>query len=262
MREEIRQKVDAALNRLSHAYIIQAPAGEETLKLTKHLASAYVCTSQHMRPCGECAGCRKAQGDIHPDVIYLSTVDGKRNITVEQVRHLRTQAYIRPNEAPRKVLVIKEAETMNESAQNALLKVLEDGPAYLSFLLVTEQSQQLLPTIRSRCEILNLTAGAEGKAAELDEDLLAAARELAHLLIADEERALVEYAAQLEQRKWEKDTLPAFFDAVETVLQPELLKRPKQMLALIEHLKRIRRAALFNVGTGHLFGWLTAESGN
>ncbi len=252
-------RLEAALSRLSHAYIICAPAGEEALSLAQTLAAAYICADQDKRPCGVCAGCRKAQGNIHPDIIYLSAADGKRNITVDQVRQLRAQAYIRPNEAPRKVFVIKNAETMNDNAQNALLKVLEDGPAYLAFLLLSEQPQLLLPTIRSRCEILNLMDQTQDRGVELDEELRSAVQELTLRLTSGNERALAEYTAQLEQKKWEKDTFLAFLDAVEDALQENLLQNSKQYLPLIEHLKKIRRAALFNVGMGHLLGWLTVE---
>ena len=92
---------------------------------------------------------------IHPDVRWVGD-DGK-DITVGQVRALRSDAYIRPNEAQRKVYVIENAQTMNASAQNAMLKLLEEGPAYAAFLLLTDNAAALLPTVRSRCEVLALS---------------------------------------------------------------------------------------------------------
>ena len=71
-----------------------------------------------------------------------------------QVRALRADAYIRPNEAERKVYILENAQTMNASAQNAMLKLLEEGPAYAAFLLLTDNAAALLPTVRSRCEHL------------------------------------------------------------------------------------------------------------
>ena len=258
MGDGVRRRLEAAVSRLSHAYIIEGPVKETTHALADHLAQAYVCSSQESKPCGVCSDCRKAAGNIHPDIIRVSLPEDKREIVVGQIRQLRSEAYIRPNEADRKVFVIEDAQTMNESAQNALLKVLEDGPQYLSFLLLTENSQQLLTTIRSRCETLSLAARSGENAPKASEELQKTAEQLASLLLEGEELALVELTTALEVKKPDKDTLLALFDLVEHVLRDQLQKRPREVLVLIEHLRRVRQAVLFNVGTGHLLGWLAA----
>lgn len=258
MDETVRVRLDAALSRLSHAYMITGASDAEAEKFAKYLAAVYVCSGQGEKPCGVCSGCRKAESGIHPDIIRVTVPEDKRFISVEQVRQLRAEAYIRPNEAARKVFIIKDAQAMNDSAQNALLKVLEDGPEYLAFLLLVEYPQQLLPTIRSRCETLSLISRSDGDGAELDAEQKTAADELARLLIQGEARALMEYTVGLENKKWGKDTLLAFLGAVEAALQPELEADPRRILPLIERVKQVRRAALFNVGTGHLLGWLAA----
>ena len=258
--EGVRRRLEKSLNRLSHAYIISGPPGSGASTLADLLAAAYVCSGTGDRPCGVCPGCRKAKGNIHPDIIRLTVPEGKRNITVEQVRQLRADAYVRPNEAHRKVFLIEDAQAMNDSAQNALLKVLEDGPDYLSFLLLAENSQQLLPTIRSRCETLSLVPRPGENTPEPDEELRQMATELAGLLTAGEERALVEYTVGLESKKWDQDTLLTFLDAVEAALHTALLQDPARVLPLMERLKQIRRAVPFHVGTGHLLGWLAAGS--
>ncbi len=255
--EGIRRRLENALSRLSHAYIISGPPGSGADALAGLLAEAYVCSGEGDRPCGTCLNCRKAKGGIHPDIIRLTIPEGKRNITVEQVRRLRGEAYVRPNEAGRKVFVIEDAQAMNDSAQNALLKVLEDGPDYLSFLLVAESPQQLLPTIRSRCETLSLAPRPGEETPRSDEERRMAA-ELAALLINGEEQALVEYTVGLENKKWDQDTLLSFLDAVEAALHAELLQDPARVLPLMERLKQIHRAVPFHVGTGHLLGWLAA----
>lgn len=139
---------------LSHAYIISGPVGSGKRTLANILAQALLCTGGDALPCGRCSGCRKAAAGIHPDLIRLGA-DGK-DITVAQVRALRADAYIRPNEAERKVYLIERAQSMNASAQNAMLKLLEEGPAYAAFLLLTDNAAALLATVRSRCEGLAL----------------------------------------------------------------------------------------------------------
>lgn len=253
--EQTRRRLESAVSRMSHAYMISGRP-EERAEAAEYLASAAVCTAAGDRPCGVCSGCRKAREKIHPDIIRVSLLDGKREIIVEQVRQLRADAYIRPNEAMRKVFIIDPAQAMNASAQNAMLKVLEDGPAYLSFLLLTDDVQQLLPTVRSRCETLALVE--ETQEAQLDPELSQKAGQLAALLLGQDERALMEFTVGLENSKMDRETLAAFLAAVQDALRPELLRRPKQVLPLVERLDEILRAAQFNVGAGHLLGWLTA----
>lgn len=256
--ERVNARLKSALTRLSHAYIISGASEQAVELLARKLAAAYICTGAGDRPCGVCSGCRKAKGNIHPDIIEVRIPEDKRIISVEQIRQIRAEAYIRPNEAERKVFLIRDAQAMNDSAQNALLKVLEDGPAYLAFLLLTENPEQLLPTIRSRCEALSLAALPE-EVSTLSEELQSAAAQLAKLLLHGKEQPLIEFTVSLEQKKWEKDTLLAFFDAVENTLRQELLSEPKRVLAALERLKQTRQAALFNVGAGHLLGWLAAK---
>jgi len=150
---------------LSHAYMICGPAGSGKRTLAGLLAAALVCVRDvRDAPCGVCAPCRKAMGGIHPDILRIGG-DGK-DITVAQIRALRSDAYIRPNEAQRKVYVLENAQSMNASAQNAMLKLLEEGPAYGAFLLLSEHPAALLETVRSRCEILTLAPVTQGEAEE------------------------------------------------------------------------------------------------
>lgn len=140
---------------LSHAYLISGNPGTGRKTLAKLMARAMLCTGEGDRPCGACPACRKTMAGIHPDLITIEGEKGK-DITVGQIRALRADAYIRPNEGARKVYLIPEAQSMNLNAQNAVLKLLEEGPAYAAFLLVTENTGSLLSTIRSRCEGLSL----------------------------------------------------------------------------------------------------------
>ncbi len=166
---------------LSHAYLLSGPAGSGKHTLANILAQAMVC--EKGTGCGLCPHCRKAAEGIHPDII---TIEGEKAgaIKVDEVRALRADAYIRPNEAARKVYILPRAQTMNPSAQNALLKLLEDGPAYAAFLLLTENAGAILQTIRSRC--------VEEKLAPLTLDEVTAAL---HARFPDKDHAAIAQAA-------------------------------------------------------------------
>lgn len=149
---------------LSHAYLISGPAGSGKGTLAGLLAAAMVCSGGGEAPCGACAGCKKAFGGIHPDIIHVDFLEGKREILIEQTRQMRADAFIRPNEAPRKVYIVHHADAMNVRAQNSILKLLEEGPAYASFLLLAENPGSMLITIRSRCEGLSLSPVTQAEA--------------------------------------------------------------------------------------------------
>lgn len=167
--DALKQRLSVALSRgqLSHCYLISGPTGAGKRTLAKLLAAAMQCASLR-RPCGQCAQCRKALAGTHPDVVTVDDPE-KKIIPVKLVRDACADLYIRPNEGAKKVYVFPRAQDLNAQGQNALLKCIEEPPAYGVFLLLTEHAEQLLPTIRSRCVELRL--------APLGDDLLR--RELA-----------------------------------------------------------------------------------
>lgn len=244
---------------LSHAYILSGPAGVGKHTLAQILSAALVCAGGgETLPCGRCPGCRKAREHIHPDIQWVRG-EGVKGITVGQIRTLRADAYIRPNEASRKVYIVEDAQDMNDSAQNAMLKLLEEGPPYAAFLLLTDNAGALLPTVRSRCEVLTLSPvtveealavlrsrfpqvpeetleeaarrceGILGRAVQLLEAsgeardaLRQTALKLGRVLAAGDELALAELCVGLE--KWERETLTALLDETILLLRDALVR--------------------------------------
>ncbi len=140
--------------RLSHAYMLLGPEGPERDMAARRLAASLVCQAPD-GPCGVCRDCRKALEGIHPDVTTLErerTDKALRSqILVGQIRAMTADAATAPNEAARKVYIIAQADRMNDQAQNALLKALEDPPGHACFILCAAAPDALLPTVRSRC---------------------------------------------------------------------------------------------------------------
>ena len=155
--DALKAQLAAALDggRLSHSYLIAGPRGSGKHTLARLLAAAMECTGPQA-PCMTCPACRKVLSGNHPDVLVVDEPE-KKQVGVERIRRAAAELFIRPNEGARKVFVIPRAQDMNEAAQNALLKTLEEPPAYGAFLLLAETPEMLLPTIRSRCAELRLT---------------------------------------------------------------------------------------------------------
>lgn len=280
---------------LSHAYILSGPTGSGKHTLAALLAASCVCqATQPDRPCGKCSPCRKAFAGIHPDIIKIFGPEGKP-ISVDQVRKLRSDAHIRPNEAPQKVYILEQSQRMNASAQNAMLKLLEEGPAYAVFFLLADNGGALLETIRSRCETLVLTpvTPAEGEAylrarfpnesggrlgqAALDcqgllgravaglEDSAGAAVErqaLAEQLAAAMERGdeLALFKTSMALDKLGREELGDLLDraAAELGRLMPLSREKRRLLRACDLVRGLRGAVELNANPGQLSGWLCA----
>lgn len=152
----LKENLRSAINKghISHFYVISGPAGSGKHTLARLLAAAILCREAD-KPCCRCNACRKVLSGTHPDFITIDDPE-KKTVSVDLVRDARTDIYIRPNEAEHKIYLFPRAQDMGIPAQNALLKVLEEPPSYGVFLLLTDNPEKLLPTVRSRCTALTL----------------------------------------------------------------------------------------------------------
>ena len=140
-------------NRISHFYLISGPVGSGRHTLAKLLAAAILCKDEE-KPCLRCPACRKVMADSHPDFITVDDPEHK-NVAVRIVREAREDMFIRPNESCHKIYLFPQE--LGIEGQNALLKILEEPPSYGVFMLLTDNPEKLLPTVRSRCTELALT---------------------------------------------------------------------------------------------------------
>ncbi len=161
-----------AEKRLPHAYLLTGPEGPERDAAARRLAATLLCTGAEP-PCGVCRDCRKVMAGIHPDVSVVEREARdkglRQDIVVGQIRAMTADAVLAPNEAARKVYIVAQADRMNDQAQNALLKALEDPPGHACFILCAAGTDGLLPTVRSRCVRAESAAGRDGKDAGLSE---------------------------------------------------------------------------------------------
>ncbi len=140
--------------RASHFYLISGPEGSGKHTLAELLAAALLCEGGD-KPCLHCGPCRKVLGGMHPDFILADDPE-KKTVPVALIREIREDMYIRPNEGQKKIYLFPRAQDMGIPGQNALLKILEEPPAYGVFLLLIDNPEKLLPTVRSRCVALKL----------------------------------------------------------------------------------------------------------
>lgn len=222
---------------LSHCYLICGPEGSGKHTLARLLAAAAVCKEEN-KPCLSCNACRKVMANTHPDFITVEEPE-KKTVSVKQVRLAREDMFIRPNEADRKVYLFPQE--MNIEGQNALLKVLEEPPSYGVFLLLTDNPEKLLPTVRSRCTELRLHG--------LEESVLR--RQLQNSYPnADEESveaAVVRSGGYLGQAKQLLEEGSALSPQTEQFVQAYVAGNKAELLQLFVSMEKMKRDAVLQV---------------
>ena len=262
----LAQRIREAAGRgtLGHAVILSGQG--DLLQAARFTAAAMECESG-AAPCGQCAACSKVMRDIHPDVITVADPEHK-NISVEVLRQVRSDAYILPNEGKRTVYIFPDCDLLDPKAQNVLLKVLEEGPSHAAFLFCARNSAALLQTIRSRAVEWKL-ASAESAPAGDD-----GARQLCELLCGGKAADIIAFCTDLENSKLKREELQALLSGARDLLSgalaacygagdgDELSRRMAQTLgrrklaALVEILQKFTLQCAYNIGVGHLTGAL------
>ncbi len=149
-----RLSADILSGKLAHAYIIEGAVGSGRHTLALNIAKAVACQSKSNAslplPCDSCEACRKISEGICPDVITVRRDEDKSGLGVDTARFIRGDVASVPNDLDVKVYIIEQADLMTPQAQNALLLTLEEPPMFVIFLLLCEQADRLLETVRSR----------------------------------------------------------------------------------------------------------------
>ena len=260
----------AEQGRLSHAIVLSGDG--DLTDAARFIAAAHVCEAAD-RPCLRCRHCRKVLEGIHPDVAVIRDTE-HRELTVDAVRALRQDVYIRPNEAARKVYIIADSRQLNERDQNVLLKIVEEGPSYAAFIFCADSPAALLETVRSRCVLLKCDAPAP-------EALPPEAEQLCRVFAKGRLLPVTAYLVSLENRRLKREELRdvlrgAWCAAAEALLlqMGKAVPDPacgetaqalaggldrRRLYGLTALLERYSGECVYNVGAGHVLGALAVE---
>ncbi len=261
----------AARDALGHAIIF---CGEDELvSAALYTACAMQCASSGVKPCFSCAQCKKVLGGIHPDVTFVRD-DEHKEIAADIVRQMRADAFIIPNEGRRKIYIFDDCDRLNPRAQNILLKLVEEGPPYASFLFCARNSSALLPTIRSRC--VSFRVGTQTSSAAQEND--SGAVTLCRLLAAGKHSDVAAFLFSLEAEKsFTRESLGALCGGAREIVCTALFARcgaaqadeastllmrafpAKKLAAIADVFVAQERNCTYNVGVGHALGSLAVE---
>ena len=266
-----RLRAAAGRGALPHALIFSGSG--DRVAAARYAAAAMECTAQH-KPCLTCPACRKVVQDIHPDVSFVRDAEHKE-LSIDTVRAMRADAFIRPNEGARKVYIFEDCSILTEKDQKVLLKLVEEGPAYAAFFFCAENPAVLLQTIRSRCVEVKLSPVSQEADAPGERSL-----ELARLIAEGSHASRAAFLAKLETQKVSRDDLSSLFEETRLLLSsallgqygvsvPECEVRAAQLLAsrltkakllgTIDLLQEYRSKCTYNVGVGPTLGGFAVE---
>ena len=166
--EKVKKQLEYLMEsgRLPHAIVIEGDEGLGKRTLAKEIALSLLCRGEGERPCRECPQCSKVLKGYHPDIYEYSATGGARSFHVDVVREVKEDVFVRPNEADYKVYILGNCQCMSESAQNAILKILEEPPSYAVFILTVDSKSALLETVLSRSVVISLEGAEPSKGAD------------------------------------------------------------------------------------------------
>ncbi|SEP06706.1 DNA polymerase III subunit delta' [Paenibacillus sp. OV219] len=232
-----------ASGKVSHAYLFSGPSGSGRMQMAMAFAKALFCKGGVDDACGHCLECRKFEHGNQPD-LHLVEPDGN-SIKIDQIRELQRELAYRNINVERKVYIVKRAETMTLQAANSLLKFLEEPQSPVVAILLTENGQAVLPTIRSRTQLVPFIPLAPQEMLQTlsDEGVpLLSARAAVHLASGvDACRALIQQNGFAEMRnvviQLGKDSLTRFTAAMvsaqQQIFKTELGEQPQLLLSLL-----------------------------
>ena len=234
------------LGKVSHAYIFSGEDGSGKKTLADAFAMTLQCEKGGKEACMNCPSCKKALTRNHPDIIYLKP-EKDNVIKVDDIREqINNDMAIKPYSGNKKIYIINHADRMNEAAQNALLKTIEEPPEYGIIILLSENEEKFLPTIRSRCVTIEIRPVKD----ELIKEYL-----IKTLNVPEEEAAICAAFAQGNIGKAARLSGSEDFNAIKNETL-QLVKRIRDM-ELAELTAAIKNIAEYKIGINDYFDIIT-----
>lgn len=198
--KEITNKLNSffADGRSPHAVLIDGGTEEQRATLSRLTAKMIVCDKQNMTPCGMCENCRKADENIHPDIITVTKPDDKKAFVKADVKKVVSEAHLTPNDSLKKVYILYEVQQMSEECQNLLLKILEEPPSYTAFVLTSQNANAVIGTVLSRVVRLGLGNTSDVEYSQKATEIVTA---LAKAILSPYEYDKIEATAPLDGNK-------------------------------------------------------------
>ena len=242
IRKELAENINALIknDRLPHAILLRGAGSATRGKVSSFLAQAFVCEAEN-KPCGKCSHCMKIGINSHPDVITVDpAAQNEKTFKIALVREMKDDAYIIPNEASRKVYILKSADKMNVQAQNALLKLIEEPPSYARFILECESSSAMLETILSRVSLFDLGTDSDDVSDELRRKADDTAARLASAILKPTEYDFMKITAEFER---DKELFEPTLPALQLIFRDAVIIKTGSNITLSDHADISREAA-------------------
>ncbi len=178
-----------------HGILVECQNENDGVEFARFVASCLVCSGKQ-KPCGECSDCIKSQKNGHPDIFETDGITKKsKNFSVDVIREVRDDAFIVPNESDKKIYILKNGQNMNDQSQNAILKILEEPPTYVFFIIVTTSKSTMLETVLSRVQVFSLLSEEE----QVTDKELTAVKNFVQALVSVNELSLMEQTAVFQK---------------------------------------------------------------
>ena len=242
--------------KIPHALIFECESLEMVYDYTFKLISGLFCKSGPSKPCGKCEACIKVFKKIHPDIKTVSPLKGSQFIGINQIREIRRDAYIIPNEQDYKIYVVTPANLLTVEAQNAFIKILESPPRNIIFILIAESTGLLLPTVLSRCEIFKIFTQENNELNSVE-----FARNIAKLSVSGNKIEMFKIVSSLvsEDRLFIKDVIINISKSlIKFTKQNKDLKLISTTINKIQHLSEVIKFIDENINLNLIISYLSA----
>ena len=187
----------AAKKNISHALLFESDNKDLCISVAINVAKILMCQSGKNNFCGKCNSCKKISDNSHPDIKIISPQSGQKTIGIDTIRILKQNAYITPNESDYKIYIFPDASTITPQAQNAFLKILEEPPKSVIFMMICQNKSKLLNTIISRLTCFKISNCDD----MVDDIILSSAKKLIEGLINKNELEILKILSEFSKNR-------------------------------------------------------------